>query len=79
MTYRGRIDPHETLPTLTTLWDAEDTCRVGFNIRIAKFKENQWVVIERHGPLLTQADQPHYTFQSALRATQGKTLKEDRK
>ena len=70
------IDPHHRGPTLNELWHAETTCRVGYNIRIAKCAG--WVVIEKHGNGLFQDSQPYSTFNQALIATQGKTLKEDR-
>lgn len=67
---------HYQGPTLTELWTAEDTCRVGFNIRIAH--SAGWIVIERHGGGLYQAKSPFSTYKQALEETQGKTLREDK-
>ena len=76
MTYKEQIDPQHKGPTLAELWDAEDTCRIGSNIRIAQ--HTGWTVVERHGGGLYQAKPPFHTFKQALKYTQRKTLREDK-
>ena len=72
------IDPHGVFePRLNDLWNLEESCRVGTNIRICPTSNGTWTVIERHGDTLYQPDHPFDTFAHAHRSTIGKTLKED--
>lgn len=60
--------------TLNQLWYAEDTCRVGSDIRIAH-DGVYYIIIERRLNFLGQHELGYNTFKAALAATQGMTLK----
>ncbi len=64
--------------TLNDQWHAEDTCRVGSDVRLAKTEEGAWIVIQRGAGILIQAFHPFPAFRDALDATQGMALKDDR-